>query len=373
MKLKMVFFISFFFFYSLGYCQYYKGLYIDGFHQILGNQEKEDSLFTYIDNREINAIALYNLQNLDFSSNLQMNNLRSFINRAKTLHNVTEVAATAENAWFFENKIIPYNQNSNLEERFNVFNLEFEFWVPSAVSGYYCSTYLQPGGFTCDENGAFQFYIQELSLINSMASQNDCKTEVYLGWFNQSQIDQIKIHTDRILLSNYQSDLNNCFDVSLQRLKYIGNSSPVVDVAGLFSSEPDFLGSWLDSNVGNIDVPFDVYLNEYNLSSGAWKSNINLIGHHWFTYSTMSHEFWASIHSISDLQSLVIYPNPTKEYLYLKSLPKEIKVFDLSLKEITTQVPNSSYGNLIRLDLRDFNSGVYFIELDSNMYKVIKL
>ena len=122
MKQKMVLSLCLFFLGLPAFSQYYKGLYIDGFHQILGNQEKEDSLFTYIDNREINAIALYNLHNLDFSSYIQMNNLRSFINRAKTFHNIVEVAATAENAWFFENKILPYNHTSSLAEKFNVFN-----------------------------------------------------------------------------------------------------------------------------------------------------------------------------------------------------------------------------------------------------------
>jgi hypothetical protein len=77
---------------------------------------------------------------------------------------------------------------------------------------------LQGAGLTCDEDGAFQFYMQELEAIKSLATQNDVITEVYLGWFNQNQADQIKLFADRVLLSNYQLNPQNCFDVSSQRL-----------------------------------------------------------------------------------------------------------------------------------------------------------
>ncbi len=93
------------------HCQNHKGLYVDGFHQILGNQEREDSLFAYIDHQNFNSIALYNLHNLDFNSPQQMDDLRNFISEARILHNVVEITAVAENAWFFENKIVPFNQN----------------------------------------------------------------------------------------------------------------------------------------------------------------------------------------------------------------------------------------------------------------------
>lgn len=367
--------LSFLFFFLVlqSYCQSYKGLYVDGFHQILGNQEREDSLFAYIDHQNFNSIALYNLHNLDFSSTQQMNDLRNFISDARNFHNVTEITAVAENAWFFENKIAVYNQSSSTNERFNVFNLEFEFWVPSAVSGYYCTSYLQGEGLNCDENGAFQFYMQELEAIKVLATQNNAISEVYLGWFNQNQADQVKMFADRILLSNYQVNPQNCFDVSLQRFQFLGNSSPVIQVAGLFSSENDFLSSWLNSHDDDLDSVYSIYSNEYSTSNGAWKSNINLVGQQWFTYSTMNNEI-PSLGTIELIEAKInLYPNPTFNKITIDSpaLIEKLEIKDLNGK-ILINLENL-YSKQVDIDLSSFFSGVYIIELVTSTEKISKL
>jgi hypothetical protein len=367
--------LSFLFFFLVlqSYCQSYKGLYVDGFHQILGNQEREDSLFAYIDYQNFNSIALYNLHNLDFSSTQQMNDLRNFISDAKNSHNVTEITAVAENAWFFENKIVPYNQSSSTNEKFSVFNLEFEFWVPSAVSGYYCTSYLQGAGLNCDENGAFQFYMQELEAIKVLATQNNAITEVYLGWFNQEQVDQIKLFADRILLSNYQTNPQNCFDVSLQRFQYLGNTSPAIQVAGLFSSESDFLGPWLNSNEEALDSVYSIYSSEYYFANGSWKSNIDLVGQQWFTYSTMNNEI-PSLGTIEFIEPKIsLYPNPTSDRLTIEAFSpiESLEIKDLNGKSLVSV--ENLYSDQVNIDLSSFFSGVYVIELVTATEKNSKL
>lgn len=373
MSIKFKLGILFFSFIFQSICQNHKGLYIDKFHQILGNQEREDSLFEYIDYHNFNSITLYNLHNLDFTSIQQMNDLQRFISDARILYNVTEITAVAENAWFFENKIIPYNQNSNFNEQFNVFNLEFEFWVPSAVSGYYCTTYLQSASLTCDESGAFQFYMQELEAIKSIASQYDIMTEVYLGWFNQNQADQIKLYADRVLLSNYQLNPQNCFDVSLQRLEYLGNSSPTIKVAGLFSSENDFLGPWLNTNDDDLDSVYSIYSSEYNLLNGTWKSNINLIGQQWFTYSTMNNEVPTLGNKDINQNYLTIFPNPTSGYLHLNMNVEKINIFDSNWKQLNFNALYFDDNTQNIIDLNQLIRGVYFIEVNNKYYKIVKI
>lgn len=353
------------------FSQNYKGIYINNFHLILGNEEKEDSLYDYLRTNNFTSIALYNLHQLDFSSSTQMNNLRNFISGARSEANIIDVTATAENAWFFENKILPFNLASNANEMMNVFNLEFEFWVPSAVSDYYCTAYLQDNGYSCDESGAFDFYMRELSTIDSITTIYSWTSEIYLGWFNQNQADQMKSKADRILLSNYQSNPNNCFDVSLQRLQYLGNSSPSVDVAGLFSSEDDFLHSWLLQNENNIDSVYSIFNGEYQDENGNWKSNINLLGQHWFTYSTMGYQLGtASVKNNMEKPIGKIYPNLVHESITIElEAYAEIFIYNAQSQLIKSICLD---GKSNKIDLKSLEAGIYFIKTGSFVQKIIK-
>ena len=181
----------------------FKGLYINKFDEILGNPAKEDSVLNYIYQNRFNSISLYDLHKVHFDSTPQVLQLASFIRRAR-LMNVTRVGATAENAWFMENRIIPYNQSQrSAASKFNVLNLEFEFWNEKLVESYYCPTYLSTVDQECTMENIFRFYIEQLTRIKTLAVQNKLETEVYLGWFTLEQARLIMPLTNRILLHSY--------------------------------------------------------------------------------------------------------------------------------------------------------------------------
>ncbi|MFN5418666.1 MAG: T9SS type A sorting domain-containing protein [Flavobacteriia bacterium] len=364
-------FISALFICSNYFCfsQNFKGIYIDGFNQILGNQQKEDSLFDYLRTNSFNSISLYNLHLLDFSSSSQMTQLRNFILKAKTNQNIIYVGAVAENAWFFENKILPYNLGSQANEQFNVFNLEFEFWVPSSVSGYYCSTYLSPGGFTCDEAGAFQFYMQELNAIKAITSSHGWDAEIYLGWFDQAQANAMKTVADRIFLSNYNANPNLCFDFSLNRLEYLGSSTHNCEIAALFSSEDSFLNPWLTANQNDLDSAFSIFTGEFTNNTGAWKNNTNLIGQQWFTYSTMNYQLGTLITEKKSLNNIEFYPNPAVNTITIADSQV------LQIEILNSQMKSLGYfeieDNKIKID--GLSSGIYFLKLNNQIKKFIKV
>ena len=123
----------------------FRGIYIDSFDNILGNTVKEDSLLQYAADSSYNYLALYDLQTINFSNSTQVNTLASFIRKAKETYGIASIGAVGENYNTFLNKIAPYNANrTNVNEKFDVFNLEFEFWTTASVNpgGYYCTQYL---------------------------------------------------------------------------------------------------------------------------------------------------------------------------------------------------------------------------------------
>lgn len=195
MKIRSIIFCACVFFSISGQTQsLVKGLYVDKFNLILGNIQKEDSLLNYAQINGFNYLALYNLWNIHTNSSLTNTTtalpLANFINKAKTLFGITSVGATGESFWFFSNVIHVYNlQHSNLNHKFDVYNLEFEFWINSSVNlgGIYCTTYLQPQGFTCDTSGAFKFYRRELRRIDSLGNTAGVTSETYIGWPNANQ------------------------------------------------------------------------------------------------------------------------------------------------------------------------------------------
>ena len=141
-----------------------RGLYVDDFHNILGNTVKENAVLAYAQAKNFNYLALYELHYFDFNNAPTRAKLANFITRAKTTYGITQIAATGEIASFFQDRIINQYQlaaDRQPIEKFDVLNLEFEFWSPvfTDAGGYYCTTYLTANGLTCDRTGAFSFYM----------------------------------------------------------------------------------------------------------------------------------------------------------------------------------------------------------------------
>lgn len=266
----------------------FRGMYVNGFAQILGNTVKEDSLLQYAADSSFNYLLLYDLHTINFSNSTSVARLASFIRKARETYSIADIGAVGETYSTFQNKIAPYNASrTNVNEKFTAFNLEFEFWTAASVNpgGYYCTQYLQPNGCSCDSSGGFKYFISNMHLIDSLATVQGVTSETYLGWFNQGQGSQIQRNVDRILLHAYRVDPSSVYGYSKNRLQYLASNNSTVNVAPIFSSEPNFMGPWLNSHA-QIDA-FNKYKADFQADVSASVQYINLLGYQWFTYGYM--------------------------------------------------------------------------------------
>lgn len=346
-----------------------RGMYVDGFAAILGNATAEDQLLNYAQQNNINYLALYDLWPVHQQYNLTNPNtcalLANFIERAHTQYGVTQVGATGENLWFFQNVINPYQQtHANADQRFDVYNVEFEFWNTAQVSsgGYYCLTYLSPHSVPCSVAGASSYWLSMIGLINTAAHQNNAISEVYVGWFDQALATQFAHAVDRILLHDYVTTESALFPYISQRLQYLATGPTPANVAVLFSAESDFLGPYLQSHP--IAQPFAVVEQLFNDLDAAWTSNINLVGWQWFAYSFMPQNPVSTIDGVTD-SPVKIWPNPASAVLNMEvGADKQwtFALFDMLGNVIVRQ--NASRAS--SLDLAGIENGAYVLRATSS-------
>ncbi len=267
-----------------------RSLYVNGFQEILGNTTKQDSLLDYSVEHNINTLLLYELHLVlvgDLSNPATTQSLANFIAKAKTLYGIQKITAVGENVAFF-NSVGLYNQaHSAVSERIDVYNLEFEFWNDSLIvpGGYYCTTYLQPNGYTCDRTGAFQFYLGQLTQINALADATSfgIVVETYVGWPSQAEASAIVPIVDRVLLHAYRPSPETAFAYTEERLQFFAALQQSVNVYVIFSAESEFMQTWLESN--SMLAAEQIYDDDYNSAVGTWKNYINLCGFTYFAYS----------------------------------------------------------------------------------------
>ena len=144
-------------------------LFVDDFNSIIGSPGKEDKLLLFAKKNNFKTLILYQLNKVDKRWSLKdprKNNILSeFIAKAKTRFSVKNIGASGECASFFTNIINPYNNSRNKpEEKFDVYNLEYEYWSKKASgpNGYYCVNYLEENSLPCTRNDSFNFFINNL-------------------------------------------------------------------------------------------------------------------------------------------------------------------------------------------------------------------
>jgi hypothetical protein len=269
---------------SKGQSNNVRGFYVSDATSWLGNTTAENNILSYAQNNGFTYITLYGLGSLSWSSTTAKNQLASFVSRAHLQYGIDEVGAAGELYSFFNNYVIPYNNGRAYQsERIDVCNFEFEFWNMNNVSNMYCSKYLSPNGYNCDTAGAFKFAIREFQRIKTLAASKGMITEIYLGWPNRGQVNQISAVADRILLHAYRQDDSDVYQYSRNRLIDIASTSRTVTVIPIFSSEPSFMQSWLTTH--SQSRAYQTYSDDYTNETGSWKSKINLQGYTWFTYT----------------------------------------------------------------------------------------
>ncbi len=272
-----------------------RAMYIDGFNTIINNATSKNNLLQYAKNQNITYLILYDLHlvhnqhNLTTASTNQI--LADFIKDAKQNYGISKIAAAGENAWFFQNRIMAYNNTRSLaSEKFDVLGMEFEFWTPIFIQpgGTYCVDYLQPNGLSCDSTGAFAFCKSQLQQMKTMtnSSTHPMTVEMYVGWPNAGQLKIIADIVDKTLIHAYVTNPSNAFNYALTRLQYYDTYANIENVSIIYSAEPNFMGPWLTTN--NMAAAEQTFMTAYNNSNGNWKSHVNLQSFTYFTYSMMS-------------------------------------------------------------------------------------
>lgn len=275
-----------------------RGYYLKDVNSWLGNTTQENTILNYSQGNGFTYIIFYDLGSFDWSSTTKKNQLAAFMTKARNTYGITEISASGEIYTFFSNYIIPYNNSRTVAtEKFNVLNFEFEYWVSSSISSLYCSKYLVPNGCSCDTAGAWAFSWREFKKIDSLAGANGLVSEYYLGWPNKGQIQQVASRSDRILLHAYRTNDADVYQYSRNRLIDAASLNTSVKIIPIFSSESSFMGPWLASHP--VTQPYQTYSGYYTSETGTWKSNINLQGYVWFTYSTMPQTTTAAVATIT--------------------------------------------------------------------------
>jgi hypothetical protein len=277
-------------FYSLNTMKAERFLYVNDFKNILDNNARKTALLAYAQSHQINELILYELHlvnNVHNLSNATTNQiLADFIKLAKTTYGISRISAAGESAGWFQNNIMTYNATRGLAtEKFDGLGLEFEFWTPSAVSMYYCPDYLVPNGLPCDSAGAFVFCKNQLAQMKVLtaASTHPMSVEMYVGWPNLGQLHQLSAIADRMFIHAYVANPSTSFNYALTRLNYYANYTGVANVYIIFSSEPDFMQTWLLGH--SMSEAESIFTTAYNASTGAWKSHVNFAGFVYFAYT----------------------------------------------------------------------------------------
>ena len=276
-----------------------RGLYINDFNRILGRATQEDSLCSYIKECRFNHLLIYSLNDLNMGNQKTRTRLRSLFRRFRNECGVIRIGAVGENYDFFKKEIHPYNLDAKTqpEERFDIYDLEFEFWSETSIERYYCADYLQAAGFPCTEEGAFSYVRQTLLDLRTLKQDlPGLETEIYIGWIKPEHAAQLPALVDRILPAVYLAAATdgtiNLYNPAeqRQRLRDIAAGGPV-KVVPIFngdrtSSDPD-LYPWLISG-HTVCQPWMNYYAGFSAETDASiKKNIQLEGYQWFKYSGM--------------------------------------------------------------------------------------
>ncbi|GAA4396367.1 hypothetical protein GCM10023187_04430 [Nibrella viscosa] len=254
----------------------YKGVYIDGFATILGNATKENTLLDWCVKHGFNAISVYDLNTI--MANGRYAQLAKFNKKAHATYGIAQIAAVRGTAANFTQNAQYDAGRTDLQERFDVYNLENEWWN---------------NGPACDF-GCYTGILQSLK-STAKAANPPMISEAYIGWFlnptgqDLYQASTLVSNLDRILVHDYRKAPD--FGYMQERLSYLGRAAQsqnrVMDVIVLFSAESAFMFNYY-STKGQNKTFGDAYaaiVTQFNAANFDGKANIRLIGYQVFAYS----------------------------------------------------------------------------------------
>lgn len=288
---KQLFFCGFLLLFLKSY-GFQRTLYVDNFNNILGSPSKEDKLLFFAKKNNFNTLILYQLNKVDkrlsLSDPRKNNTLAEFISKAKVKFSMKQIGASGEAASFFTDIIDVYNNTRNKpEEKFDIYNLEYEYWSKKAsgIDGYYCVNYLEENNITCDRKGSFNYFISNLKILKSISkeSKHKIKIEAYVGYFTKNEISEITKYCDRVLIHAYGKTPKISFSIAKNSLNHLYELNSKVKASILLSTRMDQLGYWLKfASIGSCETAF---IKEMNIKNINLKKKLNFDGFSYHTYS----------------------------------------------------------------------------------------
>jgi len=352
-----------------------RGLYVNDFLTIIGNPAAETQLLEFARDQGFNYLLLYNLyfihsQKFDITDPVSAKPLADFMRRARRDYGVRSFGAVGESAKSFD-RLKAFNQlYKDSEARFEVFNLEFEFWNTKMIDKYYCKTYLSQNQLPCDTAGAFQYYHDQLLKIKSKAQESGALTEVYIGKPTIGQCQIIGEICDRVLVHYYRkspiyNNQNSIYNYHSYRLSALAPHHGTLDVMPIFGGGPKFMGDWLTNHP--MEEAFDTYKdgkNAYYPKTESWKDKINLVGAQWYRYSDLITD-----HSNQELpaykENPVILPRCISSQISIPKLESgtaHLQLFDLTGNRVL-HITDTTHTH-IKLNINGVATGTYHLLLE---------
>jgi len=293
-------FIIFFFIIinNQSYSQEIRGLYVNKFYKIIGNKEKTDELLNYAKDHNFNYLLLYSTRTINqnlfsLKDSIASLPLANFIYRAKTEYGIKQIGAVREGFTGFKN-LIAYNKiyDKNPLKKFDVFNLEFEFWNKTVIKKSYCKSDLRQYYYSCNVRGAFKFYMENLKKLYKLCHKNNIICETYIGHPTKHQSKTLINFADRILVHYYRK--KDIFDDGTSIYNYIKkrlydlSSKQNITVIPIFSATHQSMFKWLLKN--SLIKPYKTFMNGdsgFNYENRRLKKRVTIQGYQWFTYSDL--------------------------------------------------------------------------------------
>jgi len=298
--------------------------------------------------------------------------LANFLNTAKTTYGINQIAVVGEkNSSFDRIKIYNSFYPTEPNKRFDVFNLEFEFWNSNLTDPgeYYCTTYLTPNGLPCTNSGAFDYYDDQLALMKAYGDANNIITETYIGSPTAAQSDIIAQNTHRVLVHYYRtSDVygsgDSIYQYNTHRIEDLAANNNVI-IMPIFSGQPSHMYTWLLSNP--LTQPYDTFINGtngYNDQTGDWKDNVTFDGYTWYRYTTLLEISNTLGVTTNAIEKKHVFYNQETNYLALKNFSSynNVTVYNCNGSLI------SSFNSKQELLLNTQATGVYIIRVHTKNY-----
>lgn len=215
-----------------------KALYVNDFVDIIDIETSENKLLTYAQQHGFNYLIIYNIDKVHrnrfpLDNKMTDDPFANFIRKAKTEYEIKRISVAGEIATAFD-PVLRYNLNhiDNDDELIDGFDLEFEFWNSklTGMEGHYCKTYLTKKGLPCNRAGAYYFYMDQLKLLRTIASEFHVDLESYVGVVTKDEMQKLIQYLNTIHIHYYRKNTKNIAKYKSNRLEAIIDGNSKVEI-----------------------------------------------------------------------------------------------------------------------------------------------